>query len=423
MALPSNDKIIGDLGHTADHNAIVDEIIFIKENYLTASGTTIQDYLRKDSASATYATKESPQLTGTPTAPTAASATNNTQIATTAFVRTAVSNLVSSAPETLDTLNELAAALGNDANFATTVTNSLSTKLDSGTASSTYLTKTDASNTYFPRSASGGLLTEEEAAAIYLPISASSTLSPIGYLTEASASAIYLNKVDASNTYLPISASTNYLFNSTASATYLRIDSASSLYLPISASSNYLFSSTASATYLRRDTASSLYLPISASSNYLFTSTASATYLRRDSASTLYLPISASSNYLFSNTASATYLRQDSASVIYASLISPAFSGIPTAPTAASSSNSTQIATTEFVKSAISNIIDFAPETLDTLNELAAAIADDPNFSTTITNSLSSKLDSATASSIYLSISSASATYIGKDDIIDCGGP
>lgn len=367
MALPSNNKIIGDLGHTEDHNAIVNEISYIKQNYYSASSTglNLTEYLRRDSASAIYASKASPALTGTPTAPTAASATNNTQIATTAFVRTAVSNLVSSAPATLDTLNELAAALGNDANFATTITNSLSTKLDSGTASATYLTKTDASNTYFPRSASGGLLTEEEAAATYLPISASSTLSLVGYLTEASASAIYLNKVDASNTYLPISASTNYLFNSTASATYLRRDSASSLYLPISASSNYLFSSTASATYLRRD----------------------------------------------------------SASVIYASLISPAFSGIPTAPTAASSSNSTQIATTEFVKSAISNIIDFAPETLDTLNELAAAIADDPNFSTTITNSLSSKLDSATASSVYLSISSASATYIGKNDIIDCGGP
>ena len=71
----------------------------------------------------------SPTFTGTPAAPTASAGTNTTQIATTAFVSTAVANLVDSAPATLDTLNELAAALGDDANFSTTVTNSLATKL------------------------------------------------------------------------------------------------------------------------------------------------------------------------------------------------------------------------------------------------------------------------------------------------------
>ncbi|MFY0506896.1 phage tail protein [Citrobacter freundii] len=70
----------------------------------------------------------SPALTGTPTAPTAAQSTNNTQIATTAFVKSAVAGLVGSSPEALDTLNELAAALGNDPNFATTVMNALAGK-------------------------------------------------------------------------------------------------------------------------------------------------------------------------------------------------------------------------------------------------------------------------------------------------------
>lgn len=70
----------------------------------------------------------SPALTGTPTAPTAAQTVNNTQIATTAFVKAAVAGLVGSSPEALDTLNELAAALGNDPNFATTMTNALANK-------------------------------------------------------------------------------------------------------------------------------------------------------------------------------------------------------------------------------------------------------------------------------------------------------
>ena len=71
----------------------------------------------------------SPTLTGTPLAPTAAANTNSTQIATTAYVQTELADLVDSAPGTLDTLNELAAALGDDANFSTTMTNSLATKM------------------------------------------------------------------------------------------------------------------------------------------------------------------------------------------------------------------------------------------------------------------------------------------------------
>ena len=68
-------------------------------------------------------------LAGIPTVDTASSETNTTQIASTAFVKTAISNLVSSAPATLDTLNELAQALGNDANFSTTVTNLISERV------------------------------------------------------------------------------------------------------------------------------------------------------------------------------------------------------------------------------------------------------------------------------------------------------
>lgn len=70
----------------------------------------------------------SPALTGTPTAPTASASVNTTQIATTAYVTTAVNNLINAAPGALDTLNELATALGNDPNFATTINNSLATK-------------------------------------------------------------------------------------------------------------------------------------------------------------------------------------------------------------------------------------------------------------------------------------------------------
>ncbi|MEE2604642.1 MAG: hypothetical protein VYB19_00610, partial [Bacteroidota bacterium] len=55
--------------------------------------------------------------------------TNDSNYATQTYVTNAISNLVDSAPSTLDTLNELAAALGDDASFSTTVTNSIATKL------------------------------------------------------------------------------------------------------------------------------------------------------------------------------------------------------------------------------------------------------------------------------------------------------
>ena len=76
----------------------------------------------------------SPTFTGTPTLPTGTIATtqtagnNSTALATTAFVGTAVSNLVNAAPESLNTLKELSDALGADANYASTITTALGTK-------------------------------------------------------------------------------------------------------------------------------------------------------------------------------------------------------------------------------------------------------------------------------------------------------
>lgn len=71
---------------------------------------------------------ESPTFTGTPKAPTAETGANDERLANTAFVVAAIAALVNSAPAALDTLQELAAALGNDADFATTMTNALASK-------------------------------------------------------------------------------------------------------------------------------------------------------------------------------------------------------------------------------------------------------------------------------------------------------
>lgn len=56
MTLPSSSKQAGDIGHVEDHNAIVDEIVYVKDNYFSASSSNINlpDYLRQDSASTLY---------------------------------------------------------------------------------------------------------------------------------------------------------------------------------------------------------------------------------------------------------------------------------------------------------------------------------------------------------------------------------
>lgn len=106
MAIPTT-VVLGDNGHVQDHNDI--------------SGVLTDHESRILAVETDFAPLDSPAFTGIPTAPTAASGTNTTQIATTEFVSTAVTNLIDSAPETLDTLNELAAAINDNATFFDTV--------------------------------------------------------------------------------------------------------------------------------------------------------------------------------------------------------------------------------------------------------------------------------------------------------------
>ena len=77
----------------------------------------------------TKAASNSPNLTGVPTAPTPAPEVNNNQIATTQFVHQIISALIGDAPDALNTLKELADALGDDPNFATTMTTLINSKL------------------------------------------------------------------------------------------------------------------------------------------------------------------------------------------------------------------------------------------------------------------------------------------------------
>jgi microcystin-dependent protein len=122
----------------------------------------------------------------------------------------------------------------------------------------------------------------------------------------------------------------------------------------------------------------SLLTQASASNTYLTQVSASNTYLTQTSASTNYLTqASASSTYLTQSSGSSTYLTQTSASTTYAT-----------------KTELNSIDLNSASGTIVAAIVDSAPTTLNTLNELAAALGDDPNFATTLTNLISTKLTS-----------------------------
>lgn len=102
---------------TKDNNGILDYIANDLEYLYKQGAADNKDFKAKSLA-----------VTGTSAAPTAPTGDSSKTIANTEFVQNAVSGLVGAAPETLDTLNELATALGNDPNFATTVSNQIGKK-------------------------------------------------------------------------------------------------------------------------------------------------------------------------------------------------------------------------------------------------------------------------------------------------------
>ncbi|MEQ9845228.1 tail fiber protein [Pectobacterium brasiliense] len=219
------DRVIAGPGGISNRQAeqLASRTAYLKKMQET-TGDSLQTHLAASDPHSQYAPKNSPALTGTPTAPTAASGSNDTQLATTAFVKAAVAALVNGSPAALDTLQELANALGNDPNFSTTVLKAIAD------------VKSDVAN-----------------------------------------------KLNAHASILD-------------------------------------------------------------------------------------------------------------AHPQYAPKASPAFTGTPTAPTAASGSNDTQLATTAFVKAAVAALVNGSPAALDTLQELATALGNDPNFSTTVLNALAGKL-------------------------------
>ena len=134
------DKAVAD----GDGNNIVNT--YVTKSALASSVTTGTGKIT--TLSATDSTLTNLTVTGQTTVPTANEGNSSKAIANTEFVAKSLASLVNGAPDQLNTLNELAKALGNDANFAATITAELAKKLNSAEAESSYATKTEAGVPY-----------------------------------------------------------------------------------------------------------------------------------------------------------------------------------------------------------------------------------------------------------------------------------
>jgi hypothetical protein len=251
-------------------------------------------------------------------------------LALTSDITTAISNLIDAAPDALNTLNELAAAINDDASYASTITTALGNKLDSTTAASTYLTQANASSTYLTQtSASSTYLTQTNASSTYAPIANPTFTGTVGGVTK---SMVGLGSVDnTSDTDKPVSTATQTALNakldsSTASTTYAPLASPALTGTPTAptAAANTNTTQVATTAYVQTELAD-------------LVNSAPATL---DTLKELSDALGADANF-------ATTVTNNLA--LKAPLASPALTGTPTAPTAAVGTDSTQVATTAFV--------------------------------------------------------------------------
>ena len=278
-------------------------------------------------------------------------------------VDAAVAALVSTAPGALNTLGELANALNNDANYSVTISNAVGV-LTTGAA-------TAANNI---STLTSGLATTNNTVSTL-----TSTLSSqIATTIETAANALTLHEADTTNVH-GISNTANLVYTNNAALTNERVPTDASVSEGKIASSAVTSAKIADGAVTSAKIADDAVTSAKIAANTIVNSDInSAAEIDQSKVANLTSDLSAK---LSAATAASTY----------APLASPALTGTPTAPTAAAATDSTQVATTAFVRAEVAALVNSAGATLDTLGEIATALGNDANLSSTLTTSIGLK--------------------------------
>jgi hypothetical protein len=337
-----------------------------------------------------------------------------------AAISTAINALVDSAPGTLDTLNELAAAIGDDANHLTTMTSLISsneTARDVSIAAQEVLNATARTNIQADVNANELASDNSHAAATTDRALIRTEMAGNESARDTSVTnslALKVNKagdtitgnLDLADNVKATFGNSNDLqiyHNSTDNSSYITEWGTGNLkimgnnvYLQNSSGANYVTGVSGGQTALYHNGTNRM-ITTSIGINVLGDIALSGLVDTRNVASDGAAQDSHIANT--SNPHSVTKAQVGLSNVTNESkttmFTSAALTSTPTAPTAASNTNSTQIATTAYVQTELTDLIGGAPGTLDTLNELAAAINDDASYASTLTTSLGTKVAKA----------------------------
>ena len=327
-------------------------------------------------------------------------------------ISTAVDALIDTAPGTLDTLNELAAALGDDPNFATTITTSIATKLATAdftsTADTWLATKSttnvaEGTNLYYTDTRAQGAISTD-ATLSYASGVVSMPNSGVTAGSYGSASEVPVITVDAQGRIT--SASTTNV----AGVSGFSYTPATNTYT-ITTSAGTTFDATGDLTSF--DTGD-----LAEGTNLYYTDARVGTYIGTINTTAL----AEGSNLYYTDARVGAYLANNGYdSAIAAKLNTADFTATANTWLATKTSDNLSEGTTNLyytdarvgtylsangydtAANIVASIVDTAPTTLDTLNELAAALGDDPNFATTVTTSLGLKANSADLATVATS--------------------
>ncbi len=311
---------------------------------------------------------------------------NTDSIATQDYVDAAVAAIVDAAPGLLDTLNEIAAAIGDDANFVTTINNSISSAITTATNNAAAYTDQEIlalSTVYDPL---GAAATAEENAKDYAD-GLAINYDPAGSATTAEENAkdyadgLAINYDPAGAATTAESNANQYTNNQISNLTTDSfLEGPNNKYFTVERAQD------AAASALTGGTHTNITVSYDDDNNHI------------------NLTVEQDGEYVVDTIATALTAGNGISKTVD-----------DEANTITISVDTSVVATQTYVNTAISNLIDSAPEALDTLNEIAAALGDDSNFATTITNALATKItasstDTLTNKTIDLSDNTISGT-------------